>query len=68
MIDGIGYTKDGEVWIRLRLEINGEQGTCTLMLKTEFARKVAASLLTSADKAAGYLTEKTDERNSPDPG
>ena len=67
MIDGIGYTEDGQVWMRLVIEINGQRGNGTLILKPDFAREVAKSLITSADKAAGFIPEKTNERDSPNP-
>ena len=51
MIESIGYTENGEVWVRLVLEINGQKGHGTLILKPEFAKQVSENLLSAAQKA-----------------
>lgn len=61
MIETIGYTNDGQVWVRMILNVNGEPMTGTLMLKPEFARQVAGNLIESADKAEA---SNEDVRNS----
>lgn len=50
MIESIGYTDDGQVWIRLMLEVNGQSMAGTLMLKPEFARQVATKLNEASDQ------------------
>lgn len=63
MIETVGYTNDGQVWVRMILNVNGEQMTGTLMLKPEFARQVAKHLVDSADKAEGSIEDVRDSTN-----
>lgn len=51
MIETIGYADDGSVFIRLAMEISGQPHKGTLIMKPEFAREVAKSLVDAADKA-----------------
>lgn len=51
MIESIGYTSDGQVWVRMILDVNGEKMTGTLMLKPSFAQEIAAKLTEAAGKA-----------------
>jgi hypothetical protein len=51
MIESIGYTSDGQVWIRMVLDVNGEKMTGTLMMKAAFAREIAGKLVEAASKA-----------------
>jgi hypothetical protein len=51
VIETIGYADDGSVFIRLAMEISGQPHKGTLMLKPEFAREVAKSLVEAADMA-----------------
>ena len=51
MIEGIGYTTDGQVWIQLVIEVKGEKMSGTLMLQTGFAKVVSQNLLDAAMKA-----------------
>ena len=58
MIESIGYTSDGQVWIRMVLNVNGEQMTGTLMLKPELARAISQNLsdaATGAEKGIGNV-------------
>ena len=59
MIQSIGYTEDGIVWMQMGLEVNQETHTGTLMLTPEMARQVSIKLTDAAD-----LAEKTNVRNS----
>ena len=61
MIESIGYTDDGQVWVRLALELNGQRMGGTLMLKPEFAREVSAKLADAciqAEKMIGGSHER----------
>ena len=51
MIQGVGYTQDGMVWINLLMEINGQKLTGTLTMEEGFSRQVAGDIVTAADKA-----------------
>lgn len=51
MIETIGYSDDGSVFIRLVMEINGQKMGGTLILKPDFARNVASSLVDAANLA-----------------
>lgn len=66
MIESIGYTDDGQVWVRLIMEINGERMGGTLMLKPAFARDVSRSLANASDQAEKAIGVN-DERNGTDP-
>jgi hypothetical protein len=61
MIESIGYTGDGQVWVRMVLEVNGQGMTGTLMLKPAFARDISQKLIEAAEKAE---TAVPDVRNS----
>lgn len=58
MIDGIGYTEDGQVWMRLVMDIQGQPFHGMLMLNPVFAKEVAQSLVNASDKAAPYIENK----------
>ena len=51
MIESIGYTQDGLVWVRLVMEVNKERQSGILTLDPVLARKVSTDLATAADKA-----------------
>lgn len=53
MIQSVGYTNDGQVFINLLFEMppNGEKTGATLTMERDFARKVAADMVEAAGKA-----------------
>lgn len=51
MIESIGYTQDGLVWVRLVMEVNKERQSGILALDPVLARKVSNDLAAAADKA-----------------
>jgi hypothetical protein len=64
MIESIGYTGDGQVWLRMVLDINGQGMTGTLMLKSPFAREVAKKLIEAAEKAEMVAPDVRNSANT----
>lgn len=61
MIESVGYTQDGLVWIRILMDIRGEKMTGVLTLKPDVVGSLADSLKKAAEGAKVYY-----ERNSTD--
>lgn len=55
MIDSVGYTDDGKVWLRILSTINNEPMAGVLTVTPDNARKIADSLMTAADTAGSLL-------------
>ena len=51
MINAVGYTDDGEVWIQIVIAIDNQTMTGTLTMKPEQAKAIAADLNTACEKA-----------------
>jgi hypothetical protein len=51
MIDSMGYTADGAVWMKLLMDINGTQSTGIMTITPEYARSLSRSLIEAADGA-----------------
>lgn len=60
MIESIGYTDDGLVWVRLIMEVNKERQSGVLILTPEMARDVSGKLV----QASNGAEEKIGVRNS----
>ena len=55
MIESIGYTEDGFVWINVVFEQNGQRGTLVLTMPPDRVREVSKTLLTAADGAEKHI-------------
>jgi len=53
VIQSVGFTTDGQVFINLVFEMppNGQKTGATLTMERDFARKVAADMVEAAEKA-----------------
>jgi len=55
MIEGMGYTEDGKVWMAFGIMVNNQKGRATMILTPEEAEIAAKNLNEAADKARNYL-------------
>lgn len=55
MIESVGYTEDGKVFVNMLMEVRGEKMQAVLMLEEAFAREMAKNLILAADKAKASL-------------
>ncbi len=51
MIDSMGYTADGTVWMKLLVDINGTQSVGIVQITPEYARNLSQSLVEAANGA-----------------
>lgn len=51
MIESMGYTKDGIVWLKFLMDINGTESSGILSITPDYARSLSKSLIEAADKA-----------------
>jgi len=51
MIESVGYTVDGVVWIKLVMEVEGQKSMGVLTMTPQMTREVTKTLLEAADKA-----------------
>lgn len=60
MIESIGYTNDGMVWMNVAVEHQGQRGTMVVTMTQDQAREISHDLITAADEAG----EKNRVRDS----
>ena len=51
MIESIGYTDDGFVWMRILFDINGEQNCMIITVTQDKAREISDMLVLASDEA-----------------
>lgn len=51
MIESIGYTNDGFVWMRIMFEINGDKNSMIVTMNQEKAREISQMLIVASDEA-----------------
>jgi hypothetical protein len=66
MIQGIGYTEDGKVWMAIMAEWNGERGKIVVNFTPAMAIDVAGALVKASDGASAFVKEVADVRNRTD--
>ena len=51
MIESIGYTDDGFVWMRILFEINGEQNCMIVTVTQDKAKEISDMLVLAVEEA-----------------
>ena len=51
MIESIGYTDDGFVWMRILFDINGDQNCMIITVTQDKAREISNMLVLASDEA-----------------
>ena len=57
MIESVGYTVDGVVWMKLIMDIDGKKSVGVLTMTPEFTRDVTTKLIDAANKAEASLAK-----------
>lgn len=63
MIEGIGYTEDGKVWMSMLVTWNGEHGKIVATFTPEMAVDIAGLLVKASDGAKVHAKETIDVGN-----
>lgn len=56
MIESIGCTEDGKVWMKVLFEIDNKQATLIIPMTQDKARQIGEVLSNAADEAQKYNT------------
>ena len=51
MIQSVGYTDDGRVFVNIRIDQEDNHGTIVLTVTPEFAKRVSKNLIEAAEEA-----------------
>ena len=63
MIEGLGYTEDGKVWMAFAIIVNEQRGRAVLNLTPEEAKRAAENLIEAAEKAQKFLPIEVEAKN-----
>jgi hypothetical protein len=55
VIESIGYTEDGFVWMNIVFEREGQKGTIVLTMPPNRVREISKTLITAADGAEKHI-------------
>jgi len=62
MIESVGYTDDGLVWMNVKFDYQGQKATLNISMGQEHAREIAESLVKAANEAP-HIIESKDIKN-----
>ncbi len=63
MIESVGYTEDGLVWMRFAMQINGEKSSGVLQMYPDEARNLSDSIVEACDEAIKVGTNVGDSKH-----
>ena len=58
MIESVGYTVDGVVWLKVTIQVEGQTSMGVLTMTPQMTREVTKTLLEAADKAESVMAQQ----------